>query len=413
MTLLCTTAMVFLFVTSAFGQPCICDNSIDFDLDQGSNVPIEMDCSVSIDITPSTDPNIAGEWFVDNVMLMASSDDPNCFSNGTTITDIVITRVFNVASLGTLPFPNNMVSGLTDGDELLIDFQVNLSNGECSEQQYALDIEDNQPPEINCPDDVIIDCISDIPNVPMVTFTDNCQMGGPQNATYDGQTETPNQCDGGTIVRTWSATDIKGFVDTCRQNIIIVADNTPPTAAVLPNVGPVCTVNDAPSYGSVFEIQTASGVDITDCTPDNSLGYAFVGDVLISGTPTSCPRTFRRSYTLTDDCGNVQTYGFDILVDDPTGPTIITQPQPVTDNCTDNTATTSGFATWVANGGNANVQEDCGAGVTVQAFLNSVNITANPDAALNTPLEVLKWNYRIGFLQEPCLQLLMHAQALV
>ena len=382
--LLSATAMFFLFTSSLTGQNCTCPNSIDFDLDQGSNVDIQMDCSIDIDITPSVDPALAGEWFVDNLMIMPSSDDPSCFAPTTTITSIVITQVINTNTFVSVPFPNNMVLNLTAGDNLTIFFEVTLSTGDCSTQQYALGIVDNQPPVIDCPVDVFIDCVSDIPAVPVVTFMDNCLVGL-QTATFLGQTVTPDQCTGGSITRTWTAIDMFGFVDTCRQNIIIDADVTPPTFAALPNLGPFCALTDAPILGSVFDIQNTTGVDIMDCTPDNSLGYAMNADVLISGTPTSCPRTYRRSYTLTDDCGNVQTYSQDILVDDPTGPVIITQPQPVVDNCTDNTATNIGFAAWVAAGGNANVQEDCGAGVTVTAFLNSVDITADPNAALIQP----------------------------
>jgi len=384
MALLSTIAMFFLFTTSGFSQmACLCPNSIDFDLNMGSNVPIQMDCLIDIDITPSDDPAIAGEWFVDDLMVIPSTDDPSCASS--TIVSIQITRVLMISpTFQVLPFTGNMVTGLTAGDELTIDFEVQLSNGECSEQQYSLDIVDNDPPVIDCPVDVFVDCVSDIPNVPVVTFMDNCLVGL-QNATYEGQTVTPDQCAGGSITRTWTAIDMFGFVDTCRQNIIISADVTPPTGATLPNLGPFCMLSDAPTLGSVFDIQNTSGIDIMDCTPDNALGYAILPDVLIAGTPTSCPRTYMRSYTLTDDCGNVQTYSQEILVDDPTGPTITTQPQPVVDFCTDNTATNIGFAAWVAAGGNAVIQEDCPGGITTTAFLNGVDITSNPNSFLTQP----------------------------
>ena len=157
--LLSATAMFFLFTSSLTGQNCTCPNSIDFDLDQGSNVDIQMDCSIDIDITPSVDPALAGEWFVDNLMIMPSSDDPSCFAPTTTITSIVITQVINTNTFVSVPFPNNMVLNLTAGDNLTIFFEVTLSTGDCSTQQYALGIVDNQPPVIDCPVDVFIDCL--------------------------------------------------------------------------------------------------------------------------------------------------------------------------------------------------------------------------------------------------------------
>ena len=111
--LLCTIAMSFLFISNGYTQmSCLCPNSIDFDLNMGSNVPIEMDCIIDIDITPSDDPAIAGEWFVDDLMVIPSTDDPSCGTS--TIVSVQITRVLMISpTFQMLPFTNNMAVSYT------------------------------------------------------------------------------------------------------------------------------------------------------------------------------------------------------------------------------------------------------------------------------------------------------------
>lgn len=81
-------------------------------------------------------------------------------------------------------------------------------------------VQDTQAPAFNNPPiDMMVYC-NDIPSVPVLTAQDNC---GPATVTYQGETQTPGDCDAEyTITRTWSAGDICGNSRTLSQTIVVL-----------------------------------------------------------------------------------------------------------------------------------------------------------------------------------------------
>jgi hypothetical protein len=207
--------------------------------------------------------------------------------------------------------------------------------GNSSTCTQILTIDDNTPPSIICPPDVTIECTSstapattgnatasDICDpAPGVTFTDAVAGGAcPQEST---------------ITRTWIATDACGNTNTCIQ-VITVDDSVAPSISCPANVTIQCGANTLPAATG-----NATATDNCDGTPTIDFSDSTAGG--------GCPQesTITRTWTATDDCGNVSTCTQIIVVDDSTPP-VISCPANVTIQCntsTDPAATGSATAT--------------------------------------------------------------------
>jgi hypothetical protein len=88
----------------------------------------------------------------------------------------------------------------------------------------SVKVEDKANPIIKCPADLTIDCQAsrDTAFTGVATASDNCS-GVVVTFTNAG---TVNQCGAGSLTRVWKATDKKGNMATCTQNITVV-DRTP------------------------------------------------------------------------------------------------------------------------------------------------------------------------------------------
>ena len=218
---------------------------------------------------------------------------------------------------------------------------------------------DNSAPTIDAasvPPDVTVSC--GIPTPVTVTGSDNCGGGGLTAVVSDNPT-TLDTCIGGSIVRTYTITDVSGNSTSAIQNITITGNGGPAfSPAFLTSVADV-TVN----CNSVPVASILTAADITDdCTA--------AGDVVIidNGTENSfgggaCPilNTITRLWTIEDACGTQTAHLQTITVQDNTPPVI--DPVAVTDitiNCTGNPNTPDTLVMEWAN--NFTVNDNCGSG---------------------------------------------------
>src|SRR5688500_20237048 len=121
------------------------------------------------------------------------------------------------------------------------------------------------------------------------TATDNCST--PTLTSND--VTTPGTCpDSYSITRTWTATDDCGNVTTATQTIN-VQDITPPVISALP----------APT---TIECDQTPAWTTPTATDNSSTPTITSNDVT---TPGTCPDSYSitRTWTATDDCGNVTT----------------------------------------------------------------------------------------------------------
>ncbi len=164
---------------------------------------------------------------------------------------------------------------------------------------------DNQNPDLVCPSDLTLDCAQDILAeintwLNLATATDNCSDAGSItiNNNFDPAMMIGNCGAEGTVIVTFTATDICGNTATCDRSIT-VNDNTNPIITCAENItGLACTdAVPAPDISTVL---------VSDnCTPDSEILVEWIGDQ--DNAASGCPgdaRVIVRTYQATDNCGN-------------------------------------------------------------------------------------------------------------
>ncbi|MFK7934052.1 MAG: PKD domain-containing protein, partial [Saprospiraceae bacterium] len=179
----------------------------------------------------------------------------------------------------------------------------------CGNQTVAtqeIKVQDNTAPEFwDVPSDVNAEC-GDIPAVPNVTATDNCDEN--VNIVFNENIPTNADCASGyVIVRTWKATDNCGNQTVAKQEIK-VQDNTAPEFWDIPtDVNAECG-----------DIPTAPNVTATDNCDEN------VDIIFNENIPTNadCANGYVivRTWKATDNCGNQTVATQEIKVQDNTAP---------------------------------------------------------------------------------------------
>jgi len=145
-------------------------------------------------------------------------------------------------------------------------------------------LEDTTPPVlVGIPADSSIECDEDVPAVPAVTATDNCDTDVvPVYTTSTAPGDCPNES---VITRTWTATDDCGNVATGSYTIT-VEDNTDPTFTSVP---------------SDVTIECDQPVPADMATATDNCGDASV-TVTTETTPGDCPNesVITNTFTATD-----------------------------------------------------------------------------------------------------------------
>ncbi len=184
-------------------------------------------------------------------------------------------------------------------------------DGNISTCIQTITVQDIDAPAITCPDDVTIDCAAstDPEFTGYPTVEDFCD-GTPVVTFSDASGD-------GTIVRTWTATDICGNAATCDQ-IITIEDNTAPVISECPIDITVTCVLDT------LADNTGTPVFTDDCDSQPTLTWA---SVVTEGT---CINDFivTRTFTVTDESGNSSTCVQTITVFDDVAP-VITCPDDI------------------------------------------------------------------------------------
>ncbi|MFZ1495951.1 MAG: HYR domain-containing protein, partial [Saprospiraceae bacterium] len=205
-------------------------------------------------------------------------------------------------------------------------------------------------PIADLPQDITVDCLSDIPAAPTLTATDNC---GAVMVLYD-EGDQPTNCQGGSFVRTWTSTDATGNVLTHTQTITVNEDITPPTITQTPQNG-ISTCSDAANdYVDWLSSQRANlqatddcGImAVTDDAPDPASIQNYCGTITVT-------------FSITDNCGLTTTSTATFTVDENEPPTLVATAQDININCTSGSSPLSDFNDWIANHGGAVAIDNC------------------------------------------------------
>ena len=209
--------------------------------------------------------------------------------------------------------------------QLVIDVIFSTSDicGDAIEVEAEISIFDSEPPVIECPEDLVVECgdpdfdliISDW--LASVTATDNCSEVEITNTYFaEGFSDECGQT--GTQFVFFTAADACGNQSNCIASISIV-DTTPPSFVSFPDDLTISCEDDVPG-------SSAEAVD--EC-----------GNVTIEVEETTvegdCPQTFQiiRVFTATDECENSTSQTQTITVIDDEAPIFTSVPQDYTANC--------------------------------------------------------------------------------
>ena len=222
-----------------------------------------------------------------------------------------ITSVTNIVS--DCPVVVAFVSDVSDGntcpETITRTYSVSDDCGNSINVTQTITVNDITPPTASNPAGITVECISDVPAADVSVLTDaadNCTVSPVVSFVED--VSDGNTCPE-TITRTYSVTDDCGNSINVTQTIT-VNDITPPTASNPTGLTVEC-VGDVP----VADISV-----VTDAA-DNCTALPVVAFVSDASDGNTCPEIITRTYSVTDDCGNVTVVSQTITINDITPPT--------------------------------------------------------------------------------------------
>ena len=180
----------------------------------------------------------------------------------------------------------------------------------------------------------------------------------------------PNQF---TVTRTYQATDVCGNVSTCAQTVT-VNNLTPPAIT--------CPANITVSCAS--QVPAADPASVT--TSDNCGGpvtVTFVSDVRSNQLCVN-RFTITRTYQAVDACGSTALCVQTITVNDQTPPVFTVLPQNLEAECAAGSDWETALANWLAQFGQAQVSDECGAAALTAVVLISEAPRCGPNTFTRT-----------------------------
>ena len=284
----------------------------------GENIVTISDCEFHIIRTWSTQDN-CGNFVSDSQTI--------------TITDQTNPQLQNVpenitVSCTAIPSPANITATDNCDSDMAISFEEITSDGcpytitrrwsvtdDCNNSAVAeqiITVIDNIAPSFSStPQGMTVSC-DNIPTVPALTVTDNCDT----NAALEYEEIISEECPY-TITRRWTATDNCGNEAEIMQ-VINVIDNAAPELFNIPADASISCSDQLPS----FEVYATD-----NCTENPVVSLS------AETTTHSCGSTIVRTWTATDNCGNTVSKTQTITLTDTTSPQFTTIPENTTISC--------------------------------------------------------------------------------
>jgi gliding motility-associated-like protein len=234
-----------------------------------------------------------------------------------------------------------------------------------------INIEDLTPPSFDIPADTVINCNQNTDTTALGGITnivDNC---GSVNTVQFSENIIPGACpQERTIQRTWTVLDacLNQFGQT---QIITVQDTTAPTAVFPPDTTLNCLSQAA------TPLTAGAPTNLSDnCDGSPSASHSDIQTTLV----LDCEYTIQRTWTITDDCGNVSPpYVQTITVKDTVAPVIGNTAANLTVACDDAVDIDSLFNAWVASRASATATDNC---VNQAALIWTANNSGTADPAV-------------------------------
>ena len=254
---------VTLTVTADSGQASSCTATV---IVEDQTLPVAECEAVSVFLDENGQANITAEQIGGNSYDACGIADMQLSTNS-----------FDCSSLG----------------EQTVSLLVTDNNGNTNSCFITLKVKDESAISISCPADQVVTCgqstdpallgtasASDNCSAPVLSFLDE---GG---ADFCGE--------GGTLLRTWTASAEGQAAASCVQQIAIQKDNTPPSISCPENISVACNATDLPDLEPIVadNCDSAPLVSFDDFTIGNEGDFSY---------------TIERTWMATDACGNVNS----------------------------------------------------------------------------------------------------------
>ncbi len=310
----CTDPVEVVFVETAMGD-CPLDRVIERTWTATDACGNETSHTQIITVAPDTELPVLSAMPVD--IVLGCSDpipDPEVITatdNCTTPIDVVFEEVND---MGVCPAATIITRTWTATD---------ACGNEAIHTQTITIEPDVVPPVLSeMPADVVLTCADAIPEAPVVTVEDDCSTI--VEFIFNNDDDAIECLDDRTIVRTWRATDACGNVTEHIQTITILPDLDAPVLSGMP-ADIVLTCADA-----IPPAETLTATDICDADV-----IVVVNEVSDGGV---CPAAtvITRTYSATDDCGNVAEHIQTITIEpDVDAPVLSAAPADLVLTCAD------------------------------------------------------------------------------
>ena len=226
---------------------------------------------------------------------------------------------------------------------------------------YQVSYADMNPPQFTyLPNDTTVTCFSEIPVTVFLTATDDCDPSFPQQIAPDNNVGGTTPCAGGTITRTWTATDASGNTTTHMRTIEVLPDNQNPILTQFPqDEGSACVTADFAGWLAAQQTtiengasDNCNGITVTNNAPVNFTGCGAVAVVFTVSDDCGQNTTTSATYTVTDGTAPTFTVPADTLVTcgADTDPSALGIPTDLDDNCTPTSGLDPNFSDVVSPG---------------------------------------------------------------
>ncbi|MFN2380793.1 MAG: gliding motility-associated C-terminal domain-containing protein [Bacteroidales bacterium] len=243
-----------------------------------------------------------------NVSIVAADVDDGSYDNCGIAGMTIDNSTFDCSNTG----GNNVLLTVSDG------------SGNSASCTSVVTVLDTIFPTLTCPAPIAAECAADIP-APHTTYalfvsdggsaSDNCGID-PGSFIHTGDVSDGNSCPE-TITRSYSISDVNGNSIACSQEII-VNDLTSPVMIMPPDMAAECISLIDPPYTDYAAFTAASGSAADNCAI-NEASFSHVSDV---SDGLACPETITRTYSISDNCGNMVTGTQTIVVMDTRSPDV-------------------------------------------------------------------------------------------
>jgi len=265
-------------------------------------------CNQTITVTDLTGPTISCP--ADVGVDCAATTQPAGTGTATAVDDC--------SGVASISFSDAVAAGSCAGNYVITRTWTATDNcGNSSSCDQVITITDSTGPVLTCPADTAVDCAATTQPAGTGTATavDNCS--GVASISFSDAVAAGSCAGNYVITRTWSAIDHCGNASATCDQTITVTDTTGPVVTCPANTTVDCAGDTSPAGTG-----TATAAD--DCSGVANITHS---DSIATG---SCAGNYviTRTWTATDNCGNVGSCDQTITVTDTTGPTITSCPGP-------------------------------------------------------------------------------------